>query len=216
MPWGDKSTSIDGVPLLVHYYILDKNGKGLVVEFSKGKMTMYDVNTKVQVMSNSPSYAWQLNNLDLFRKNNNISSVVTQTNNKDNDSMDRNYSIGMPGDDFSPTRFVKASVYGQLAMISVPKDEGYVNKIFQVLKTVNMPAGIDDKGTVTLPIESHTSFVLVKDLTSNLLYISSYYHAQNPAVINLNELDNKHAKQFNIGIDDLPYPSNDITDKLIH
>jgi choloylglycine hydrolase len=214
--WGNKSTNIDGVPLLVHYYILDKNGKGLVVEFNKGKMTVYDVNTKVQVMANAPSYSWQLNNLDLFRKNHKIVSVTTQTNNKDNDSIDKNYSTGMSGDDFSPTRFVKASVYGQLAMNSGPKDESYVNKISQVLKTVNVPVGIDDKGTLSLPIESHTAFVLVKDLTSNMLYISSYYHAQNPAVINLNELDNKHTKQFEIAINDLPYPSNDITDKLTH
>jgi choloylglycine hydrolase len=214
--WGDKSTNIDGVPLMLHYYILDKNGKGLVVEFKKGKMSMHDVNTKVQVMANAPSYDWQLNNLDVFTNYYKQSSGLSHTNESDDDSpININSFIGMQGDVFSPTRFIKASVLGRAVIKSGPKDESYVNKISQVLKTVNTPVGTESKGTVKNPIETHTSFVLIKDLSSNMLYVTSYYHSQNPAVIDLNELDKKHAKQFDISISDLPYPSNDITNKLL-
>ncbi|MDE5041519.1 linear amide C-N hydrolase, partial [Francisella tularensis subsp. holarctica] len=61
--WSDKSNMINGVAPQLHYLITDRNGKGLVVEYIKGEVKLYDDNSNVKVMTNAPTYDWHLINL---------------------------------------------------------------------------------------------------------------------------------------------------------
>ena len=47
---------INGVAPQLHFLINDKHGKGLVVEYIKGKVRLYDVNSNVKVMTNATTY----------------------------------------------------------------------------------------------------------------------------------------------------------------
>lgn len=51
----------------LHFAIHDENGESIVVEFTDGKINIYD-NSAVKVMTNDPDYSWHLDNLKKYDK----------------------------------------------------------------------------------------------------------------------------------------------------
>jgi choloylglycine hydrolase len=85
--WGQRSEEIKMVPTL-HLTVHDALGASLVVEFVKGEMHVYD--NPGGVMTNGPTFDWQLTNLGYTRP--------------------REASLGtMPGTTNSPERFLQLS-----------------------------------------------------------------------------------------------------------
>lgn len=89
------------VPL--HYHIIDKTGDSAVVEFINGEMVITE---NAPVLTNSPTYAWQVNNYSAYEQKLERANTNTPT---DGIYMNGSGYAGIPGDTTPPARFVKAS-----------------------------------------------------------------------------------------------------------
>ena len=223
--WADQSTMVDGVMPEVHFMITDKGGKGVVVEYIKGQVEFYDVNTNVKVMTNAPTYDWHTTNLRnyLNLSNHTIQRIKVeddpdQTHNQSiqniNGLGEGNGFLGLPGDYSPPSRFVKTAVIGYYANEKGPKDESTVSRIKHILNNVDIAKGTVAEKFGNKTMFDHTAYTVIKDQTDNKLYITSYDHPNTPAEIDLNKLDSEGKKAFDVNISDLPFPNNDITSKL--
>ncbi|MED7819236.1 MULTISPECIES: linear amide C-N hydrolase [unclassified Francisella] len=225
--WSDKSIMIDGISPEVHFLITDKNGAGLVVEYIDGKAKFYNVNSNVKVMTNAPTYDWQLLNLKNYLSLDNR----TPTNLKISDAINTDKHqrtvqdisgflggglLGIPGDYSPPSRFVRVAAIGYYANNKAPEnDADLVSKVTHILHNVDIPKGVVADELQGKKMFDHTAYVVIKDLNDNKLYISTYNHPNNPVVVDLNTLDKDNSKGFDIILEKLPFPNNDITNKLV-
>ncbi|MED7788141.1 linear amide C-N hydrolase [Francisella sp. 19X1-34] len=225
--WSDKSIMIDGISPEVHFLITDKTGAGLVVEYIDGKVKFYDVNSNVKVMTNAPTYDWQLLNLKNYLSLDNktptnlkIDDVVNTDKHKktlqDLSGFLGGGLLGIPGDYSPPSRFVRTAAIGYYSNNYAPKnDADLVSKVTHILHNVDIAKGVVAENLNSKKMFDHTAYVVIKDLNNNKLYISTYYHPNNPVVVDLNTLDKDNSKGFDIILEKLPFPNNDITNTLV-
>lgn len=225
--WSDKSIIIDGISPEVHFLITDKNGAGLVVEYINGKVKFYNVNSNVKVMTNAPTYDWHLLNLKNYLSLDNR----TPTNVKISDAINAESHkktlqdlsgflggglLGIPGDYTPPGRFVRIAAIGYYANNKAPaNDTDLTSKVTHILHNVDIPKGVVADNMHGHEMFDHTAYVVVKDLNNNKVNITTYNKPNNPVVVNLNVLDNDHTKSFETSLEQLPFPNNDITKKLV-
>ncbi|HSW87376.1 MAG TPA: choloylglycine hydrolase family protein [Rhabdochlamydiaceae bacterium] len=126
--------------LPLHFYISDRSGKAIVVEYIKGEKQVHD--NPIGVLTNSPSFDWHLINLRNYL---NLSPV-------DIDQLDlRNLSLHkfgtgsgllrIPGDYTPPSRFLRASFFSQWAAPQKTAEET-VKMGFHILNTFDIFEGI--------------------------------------------------------------------------
>ncbi|WP_150466524.1 linear amide C-N hydrolase [Francisella sp. SYW-9] len=225
--WSDKSIMIDGISPEIHFLITDKSGAGLVVEYIDGKVKFYDVNSNVKVMTNAPTYDWQLLNLKNYLSLDNktptnlkISDVVNTDKHEktlqDLSGFLGGGLLGIPGDYSPPSRFVRTAAIGYYSNNHAPKnDADLVSKVTHILHNVDIAKGVVAENLKGKKMFDHTAYVVIKDLNNNKLYISTYYHPNDPVVVDLNTLDKDKSKGFDIVLEKLPFPNNDITNALV-
>jgi choloylglycine hydrolase len=126
-------------PLPVHFYIADSTGEVVIAEFVNGKLCLHD--DPIGILTNSPPFDWQTINLGNYE---NLSPVnVPQVNLKSFNV--QNYGqgsglLGLPGDFTPPSRFVRATVFSQIATPQ-PSALATVNEGFHVLNTFDIFSG---------------------------------------------------------------------------
>lgn len=92
----------------VHFALFDRNGDGIVVEFSDGRINVYD-NT-AGVMTNDPPYPWHLKNLNNFAGLTNVDKNTGQFGRQKVAAFDSGGALrSLPASNLSPDRFVKAA-----------------------------------------------------------------------------------------------------------
>jgi len=182
--WGAQNQLLGGVPPL-HFAVHDADGKNLVIEFVDGKMNVHD--NPVGVLTNVPSFEWQLINIRNYA---NLTAVdvqpfringfmVTPTGHGSG-------LHGLPGDSTPPSRFIRTVVNTQL---SAPAKDAVevVNLAEHILNAVDIP-----KGTARLQGQTmqgdYTQWAVVKDLTNKVLFFRSYEDLSLKA-IDLKKLD---------------------------
>jgi choloylglycine hydrolase len=167
------------VPL--HYYISDKSGSVLIVEYVDGKRKMYD--NPLGVLTNSPPFDWQLNNLSNYVNLSpmNVPSLVLNRWTVNNYGQGSGM-LGLPGDFTPPSRFVRAALFSQWAE-KQSTAIGAVNLGFHILNSFDLFDGIirlpaQTGGRSLLPpgeIHSDTTeWVVVNDQTNRVIYYRSY------------------------------------------
>lgn len=156
----------------LHASIYDASGKGLVVEFVDGKMNIFD--NEVGVLTNSPTYDWQVTNLrnyvNLSPWTPNpivISDMVFAATGQGSGMK------GLPGDISPPSRFVKIST---LKATSYPSDNaaGALNLAQHIINNVDIPFGVvraKNKDKVSV---ENTQWTVFKDLTNKIFYYKTY------------------------------------------
>ena len=162
----------------VHFMVSDKTGKHIVIEFLKGKTTVFDA--PLGVITNAPSYDWHITNL---RNYINLSPVALPG--KKIEDLDfkplggGSGMIGLPGDFTPPSRFVRAVAFSQTAR---PTKDGPETRyeMFRILDNFNVPLGASEGSTEhpdpkLIGMRSSTLWTVVSD-TKNLVL---YYHTQN-------------------------------------
>ena len=93
-----------------HIAIFDRSGKGIVVEYANGKQNIYD--NPVGVMTNGPDFTWHLTNLNNYTSVSNVGNSSSIINGYATKAVDVGGNIaGLPADDSSPSRFVRAAFY---------------------------------------------------------------------------------------------------------
>lgn len=161
----------------VHWRFADPSGAQVVLEVIDGKCIFYD-NT-VGVLTNSPSFDWQLTNL-----NNYVNLLPGRAGENRLGNMDlRSFGggsgfLGLPGDVTPPSRFVKAAFYQNTAPVRANPDEASL-EAFRILSAFNIPVGIQfPKGEDVADIPSATQITSVSDMSGLKLYYRTMWNSE--------------------------------------
>ncbi|HIF1437402.1 TPA: bile salt hydrolase, partial [Enterococcus faecium] len=127
----------------LHWLLADKE-KSIVIESMKDGLHIYD--NPVGVLTNNPSFDYQLFNLNNYR----VLSSETPKNNFSNQISLNAYSrgmggIGLPGDLSSVSRFVKAT-FTKLNSVSGDSESESISQFFHILGSVEQQKGLCDVG----------------------------------------------------------------------
>jgi choloylglycine hydrolase len=123
----------------LHYIVHDKWGKCLVIEYLKGKLTVYD--NPLGIITNSPTFDWHLENL---RNYVNLSPV--DINQREIMGMKMSPfgagsgMHGLSGDFTPPSRFVRATFLTAQSPQSETALEG-IRQAFRILNQFDIPKG---------------------------------------------------------------------------
>lgn len=197
----------------IHFLISDKSGNTVVIEFINGDMRFFD-NT-AQVLTNSPNYDWHMINLHNYLNLSNTATNerISHTGYSVLQLGQGGGSIGLPGDYTPPSRFVKTTFLKHFS--DTPKDaDGAVALVGHILNNVDIPIGAVTSSDAGKTIPDYTQWVAIKDLNHNIFYFSDYAHRLNYINIDLNQIF-KQSHPLTLPINQIHYPSNDITQALI-
>lgn len=134
-----KNDFVQGV-MPLHWILYDRHGDSLVVEMTKSGVHLYD--NPVGVMTNSPTFPWQLTNLSHY------------SNLQPNDFPAKKYgnyqivsdgpgngALGLPGDYTSTSRFVRTAFLRQYTDQAADAQEG-LRTLVHILNNVDIPRGV--------------------------------------------------------------------------
>lgn len=155
----------------LHAAIQDSTGKGIVVEFVQGQMKVYDY---MGVLTNSPTYDWQVTNLRNYLNLSPYSPkpVVADGESYSSTGMGAGM-VGLPGDVSPPSRFAKIA-FMLNSVYPVQNAGDALNLAQHIMNNVDIPAGIArsvDQGKESSDI---TQWVVFKDLTHKIIYYRTY------------------------------------------
>ena len=158
----------------VHWRFADRSGCQIVLEIIDGKCVFYE-NT-VGVLTNSPSFDWQLTNLNNYV---NLLPGRTEPHSLGNMSLSSfgggSGMLGLPGDFTPPSRFVRAAFFQNTAP-EKPDAEGCVFQAFHILGPMEIPIGAQfASGEAVADIPSATQCTCVSDLSGLRFYYRSMY-----------------------------------------
>lgn len=183
-----------GTPLPLHYAINDKTGGSIVVEFTNGKINVYD--NLVGVMTNGPEFPWHLQNLQNYtfsnvdRNTGQLGMLKLQTQDGGN------ALTFLPSAETSQGRFVKAAFYANYVRKAQTPDAAIVT-LAHIMNNFDRPYDltVDEAGGMGDGVRGSgtssevTVWTTLQDLSRNLLYFRSI-EAMNWSVIDMNKLKN--------------------------
>ena len=185
-------------PLPLHYAINDKTGNSIVVEFTDGKLNLYD--NPVGVLTNGPDFPWHLKNLQNYTFTN-VDKNTGQLGKLKLATQDGGIALSaLPSAETSQGRFVKAAFYANYVRKAKTPDEAVVT-LAHLMNNFDRPYDltVDEAGGTGDGVRSSstssevTTWTTLQDLSRNLLYFRSI-EAMNWAVIDMGKL--KDVKQI--------------------
>ncbi|MFC5050382.1 linear amide C-N hydrolase [Rubritalea spongiae] len=166
----------------IHYILTDASGKSIVIEYTSDGLKIFD--NKVRAFANSPSFDWHLKNL--------VNYIGLTPNNREAIELNGEEIVpfgegtglvGLPGDSTSPSRFVRAAVFANMAAPSKTAEDG-VFQAFHILNIFDLP-----KGAIRSEEEGHTlmEYTLWSSATDtkNLAYYFKTYESQSVEKVDL-------------------------------
>jgi choloylglycine hydrolase len=183
----------------LHFSIYDASGNSIIVEYTKGKMQIYD--NKIGMLTNSPTYDWQVTNLRNYLHLSPYSpQPITVSGITFAVTGQGAGSVGLPGDTSPPSRFVKTSFLKENAIQTADADTT-LNLAEHIINNVDIPLGaVRAKQQNTNDILEFTQWVVIKDLTHKMFYYRSY---DDPTLrsISMSKLDfSEHAPRLKMPI----------------
>ncbi|KAF1077827.1 linear amide C-N hydrolase [Halodesulfovibrio sp. MK-HDV] len=162
-----------GMILPMHWIIMDKTGKSIVVEPINGKIVVAD--NPVNVFTNSPPFAWHLQNLSNYAN-------LTSRNSAPTTIRDYNVApigqgsgmVGLPGDFTPPSRFVRMALLSNSVESIATADEA-VNQAFLLINNISIVKGVavDIKPDDSVSAD-YTQWTAVYDLKRHRCYFRTY------------------------------------------
>jgi choloylglycine hydrolase len=162
-----------------HYVAHDATGKSVAIEYTDGKLHIYD--NPLGVMTNSPAFDWQMTNLRNY-----VNFSLTDLSPVKVGSVtlvpfgQGTGMLGLPGDFTPPSRFVRAVAFSQSVL---PSQTGYeaVLEAFHILNNFDIPKGAsrsptkDEHGNI---VADHTIWTSAIDLNAKRFYFRSYENSE--------------------------------------
>ncbi|MDX2345426.1 MAG: choloylglycine hydrolase family protein [Legionella sp.] len=158
----------------VHYVVTDKNGGSIAIEYIKGKLHIYD--NKTGILTNSPSYPWQVTNLKNYvNLTPNAPDSITKDGITYTATGQGGGAVGLPGDYTPPSRFVRVAYLVSTAE-QMDNASKTINLATHILNNVDIPYGAvrGPKGDNKANDMDYTQWVVIKDLTHHALYFRDY------------------------------------------
>ena len=180
---GTELKELSCVPPL-HFNVNDKHGHSIVIEYTNGKLTIFD--NPIGIITNSPSFDWHLTNLRNFVGLTPSSNAQIDVNGlKLSPFGNGSGAFGLPGDFTPPSRFIRAAFF---KLASIPSKNSFqaVCKIFHILNQFDIPEGANIYVTNG---EKHTEITLWTS-ASDLKNLKYYFNTHNNRQIQMLELKN--------------------------
>lgn len=174
--WLPKLDFVGGI-LPEHYVFFDKKGDGIVVEFTGGKMNVYD--NPVGVATNTPEFPWHLANLNNYAFLSNMDRNEGQFGKLKVTAPDSGNALaGLPSSQISADRFVKAAYYTTFTRKAKNPDDA-MTTLAHILNNFDRPydlsedaAGTGGDGTKIWDTSSEvTVFTWMNDKARNRYYL---------------------------------------------
>jgi len=170
----------------LHYIVADDTGEAIIIEYTDGKLHIYD--NEVNVITNSPDYTWHTTNLRNYiglSPNNNPSIKIGE---KEISQLGQGSgAIGLPGD-FSPqSRFIRAAFFANSAYQGKDPDEG-ISVAFHILNQFDIPKGSIRDNEDGRVVADSTQWTSAADLTNRRYYYHTY-HDRSVRMVDLDKLD---------------------------
>lgn len=164
-----------GTPIPIHHIVTDSTGASIVIEYTKGALSIYD--NKVGAMTNSPNYDWHLLNL---RNYGNLQPLgVPASRNIDGVSLAPfgagSGMLGLPGDFTPPSRFIRAVAFVNTMTPVKDASEG-VSAASTMLNNFDIPQGLVREGAS--PEDFHlgyTQWSVIADMRHKVYYYWTMY-----------------------------------------
>ncbi len=197
--WLEKIKLLNNLKTPLHFVFFDRTGAGIVVEYFKGKQTIYD--NAPNVMTNGPEFSWHLTNLNNYSYLNNLDRSQGIFGTLKVQQPDSGIALeGLPSSNTSVGRFVRAAYYSQYVEKAKDPDEaiyalGHVMNNFDRPKEITIDTlgasaneGVAINNSKDFSSE-YTSWTTMEDLNRNLLFIRTY-KSINYTLFDLNKLKN--------------------------
>ena len=175
----------------LHWIFSDTTGKSIVVEKTKEGLKTYE--NPIGVMSNSPTFDWQLTNLNEYMKTTPIQPTPINWGSKELSPLGVGAGTnGLPGGFSGVDRFVRISYLKS----QYPEAEDLMSGVSQFLHMLNnvaMPRG----AVITNGSDDITIYTSCMCLQKGIYYYSTYNNNGLSAVdINKEDLDGSEIKRF--------------------
>ena len=155
----------------LHFAIHDASGKGIVVEYLNGQLSVSDY---IGVMTNSPDYQWHLANLQNYIHLAPINPPAVTVNEVTYEVNGVGFGmIGLPGDVSPPSRFVKMATLLHVAFPTNNSDSA-LNMAQHIINNVDIPLGLVREPSNGVSTNETTQWVVFKDLGNKVFYYRTY------------------------------------------
>ncbi|MBU0652357.1 MAG: linear amide C-N hydrolase [Proteobacteria bacterium] len=156
-----------------HAAVHDAKGNSIVIEFTDGKTKVFDNPTGV--MTNKPTFDWQLTNLRNYINLTTYDQGVKQIAGMQVEQAGSGSGwLGLPGDWTPPSRFIRTAVIVHAAD-PVKDAAAAVNLAEHILNANDIPLGVvKSKDSVNKMLIDYTQWIVIKDLTNKVVYFRSY------------------------------------------
>ncbi|MCG9731116.1 choloylglycine hydrolase family protein [Shewanella sp. Isolate13] len=190
---------IFGAPTDLHFVVTDKSGSSIVIEYTNGKLNIYD-NT-VGVMTNAPSYDWHLLNIRNYSQ---LSPFAQSEQIKVGNIMLKPFGQGsgmqgIPGDSTPPSRFIRALAF-KSSIIPLKTTDEAINEASRVLNNFDIPKGVSREGDKENFHMDYTQWSVIGDI-DNLHYYWWTENNRRMRMIDLNKLDFDAANIIKVPLD---------------
>jgi penicillin V acylase-like amidase (Ntn superfamily) len=211
--WYDASLPSGPTPPWLHFVFTDRTGASIIVEFVKGQMRIHD--NVANVLTNAPTYDWHITNVRNFLSLSNFAPSSVIVNGQNVTELGQGGGlVGLPADYTPPSRFIRAAYLRQLSTQPSSRAEG-VQLIGHILNNVDIPIGVAASKDGNKVVSDFTQWVAIKDLSNQQWHVSNYMNRTNYLTIDLKKIFDA-GKPGSWLIDQLPYQTIDITNKLIN
>ena len=176
--WFPRIKSMSNLLTPVHFAMFDRTGAGIVIEFTDGKLNVFE-NT-AGVMTNDPPFPWHLTNLNNFAGLTNVDKNTGQFNTLKVLAPDAGGALrSLPASNMAPDRFIKAAYYSTFADKATTSETAILT-LSHIMNNFDRPVGItiDEPGAKggesvasRKPTSEITYFTVLKDVNQNHFYI---------------------------------------------
>lgn len=164
-----------GAPFPLHAMIAEPGGKAIVIEFKDGRPVIFD--NPVGVITNNPTFDWQLTNLRNYGYLSNTPFADTKWGNLEITPLAGGSGmLGLPGDFTSPSRFIRAAAFVQTAR-KTKGGEDTVLEAFRILDSFNLSATQSEgaSGTDT-GLVAGTQYTVLNDTKNRIIYYHTMFN----------------------------------------
>lgn len=177
----------------LHWLLADKE-KSIVIESVKEGLHIYD--NPVGVLTNNPTFDYQLFNLNNYRSISNETPKNSFSNKIDLDAYSRGMGgIGLPGDLSSTSRFVKAT-FTKLNSKTGTSESESISQFFHILDSVEQQKGLCEVGDGKY---EYTIYSSCCNVDKGIYYYRTYEDSQINAVnMNNEELESDRLIRYPI------------------
>lgn len=184
----------ESLPLSPLHWLMADKEKSIVIESMEDGLHIYD--NPVGVLTNNPSFDYQLFNLNNYRSLSSRTSENTFSKDLDLKAYSRGMGgMGLPGDLSSSSRFVKA-VFTKLNSVSGTSEDESISQFFHILSSVEQQRGLCDVGGEKY---EYTVYSSCCNMDKGIYYYRTYDNSQITAVDMFKEnLDGKQIIKYPI------------------